>query len=101
MNLTFEKIVAVIIFLIVLVVLIIFTQIPKTFGNQINLQQELRRCCQAFIASGCPDNFPSIQCNSESLYKVVGEVGLVDSTGQPDINKTKQFCNCPLNKTFA
>jgi hypothetical protein len=100
MSLSIEQIIMLIIFLIVLVVLVIFTQIPNFFGNQVNLQQELRRCCQAFIASGCPNSFPGIQCNSKDLSNLVKEVGLVDSTGNPDINQTKRFCNCPLNKTF-
>jgi hypothetical protein len=102
MSLSIEQIVMLIIFLIALVVLIIFAQIPNVFGNQINLQEELRRCCQAFIASGCPTTlFPNIQCNSKSLSILVKEVGLVDSVGNPDINQTRRFCNCPLNKTFA
>jgi hypothetical protein len=101
MSLTFEQIVILIIFLVVLIVLIVFTQIPRTIGNQISLQQELRECCQAFIASGCPDNtFPNIQCANTSLSVIVHDVGLVDSNGNADINQTRKFCNCPLNKTF-
>jgi hypothetical protein len=89
-----EKIVAIVIFLIILIVLIIFTEIPKVIGGQINLQQELRKCCEAYVGRGCPDTLFGIRCNSKSLNDLSTELGL-------DINQTKNFCNCPANKTYG
>ena len=95
MNLALEKIIAVIIFLIILVVLIFFTDVPRVFGIEMGLQQELRKCCQAYISHGCPDSFPVIRCNSKLLQDVTREIGLVDINGNADINKLKEFCGCP------
>lgn len=101
MNLALEKIIAIIIFLIVLVVLLIFVGIPKVFGGQVNKQLDLSRCCQAFIARGCPiDRVPNdILCGNETMDQLVVDVGLIDAGGNPDVNQTIRFCNCP-NKTF-
>jgi len=88
MDLPLQKIVAVIIFLVILAVLLFFAEVPKVFGTEINLQQELRKCCQAYISHGCPDLFPAIRCNSKSLPDLVSELGL-------SVEQTKEFCNCP------
>jgi len=95
MNLALEKVIALIIFLIILVVLIFFTDVPRVFGIEMNLQQELRKCCQAYISHGCPDSFPAIRCNSETLETLAKKTGLVDQLGNADIDRVKEFCGCP------
>ncbi len=95
MDLPLEKIVALLLFLIVLVTILFFSELPKAFGTEISLQQKLRKCCQGYIAQGCPDFFPTLRCNGINLEDLVLEVGLVDMAGSADISRTKEFCNCP------
>jgi hypothetical protein len=86
MNLAMEKLVAILIFVIVLVVLLIFINIPNVMGVQINSQQELRS--QAYIENGCPEALNTIKCGSKYLDDLTIENGL-------DVNQTRNFCGCP------
>lgn len=93
--LSIEKVVAIVIFLIVFIVLIFFTQIPNAMGNQINLQNEMRECCKSYVNVGCPDTLNAIKCSSDAnLDALATELSL-------DVNQTKKFCNCPANKTYG
>jgi hypothetical protein len=95
MNLAIEKIVAVVIFLIIMLALIFFTGIPEALGKNIGLQHELRQCCQAYVARGCPSfsnpriDLGSIYCDEEtSLGELVGELEM-------DYDSLRTYCNCP------
>lgn len=88
MNLAMETLVGILIFVIVLIVLLIFIDIPTETGNQMNSQQKLRSCCRAYIQNGCPDSLGSIQCSSKNLDELRVENGF-------DVNQTKRFCGCP------
>lgn len=88
MNLAMEKLVAILIFVIVLIVLLIFIGIPTAMGGQINSQQQLRSCCQAYIENGCPNSLGNIQCGTKTLDELIVDNGL-------DVNQTKKFCGCP------
>jgi hypothetical protein len=93
MNLAIEKLVAVVIFLIILLVLVIFTGIPEALGRQVGLQGELRDCCQAYVARGCPsfsnpETDLNIYCNNKNLGKMVSDFNM-------DYDSLRTFCNCP------
>jgi len=98
MNLAMEKIIGLIIFLIILVVLIIFTNIPRAIGEQIDKQQELRKCCKPYVGNGCPrfaltdySNITNIICDQNvptSLEDLVAEQSM-------SYDSLKIFCNCP------
>ena len=97
MNLALEKIVALVIFLVVLVVLIIFTDLPRVFAGQINSQQEIRKCCGAYTGNSCPffdiptsriSNITAINCGKTLLYNLVVESNM-------SYTSLKIFCACP------
>jgi len=96
MEYPITKIIAFIIFIIVLLILISFTGIPTLLGKQINLQQQLRDCCNQYVRNGCPefsaiDYSPilGISCaDSKSLRDLVVEADM-------DYQSLKNFCYCP------
>ena len=94
MDLAIEKIIALIIFLIILLVIIVLTGIPEAIGKQVGLQNELRQCCQAYVARGCPIfsdpemDLGYIYCNDKNLGELVSEFNM-------DNDALRAFCNCP------
>jgi 1,4-dihydroxy-2-naphthoyl-CoA synthase len=93
--LSIEKLIALVIFLIILLVLIAFIILPEVMGKDIGSQHDLRLCCQAYIARGCPEfsnpesDLGSIDCgNHVSMGELVVQYGM-------NHEALKAFCNCP------
>ncbi len=91
------KIVGLIIFLIILVVLIFFADIPRVMGGEANLQQKMRECCRPYIAHGCPgyhsldySNISGILCDEKTLETLED---LVVETNTND-ESLRIFCMC-------
>ncbi|OGI12426.1 hypothetical protein A3K64_01180 [Candidatus Micrarchaeota archaeon RBG_16_36_9] len=89
-----EKLAAIIIFVIILAVLIIFSQIPQMILGQTNKQQELNSCCQAYVLSRCPESLSSINCGGKTLETLARDNGLLDADGNVDVNRTRNYCDC-------
>ncbi len=97
MEFALGKVVALILFLIVLIVLIFFSNIPVLMGGEANLQQKLRQCCRSYISNGCPSfnpsdysNISNINCDEktfESLEDLVVRTNMTDDS-------LKIFCFC-------
>jgi len=94
---TLGKIAAIILFLIVLVVLIFFADIPRVMGGEANLQQKLRQCCRSYIAHGCPyfdstdySSISGIICD-EKTFETLED--LVNKTNT-NCDSLRIFCVC-------
>jgi hypothetical protein len=86
-----DKLILIVLFLIILVVgiyLVVSYILPT--GINVNLQNELRACCQKYRAFGCPDEglLGDINCDKNNLFD------LYHSAGFSDIKGLKSFCNC-------
>jgi hypothetical protein len=86
-----EKIVLIIIFLIILVICIyILTGIVKPSGETINLQNQIRQCCNLYRANGCPDDrskLRDITCGDSNLNDLINKVPMTTY-------QLKAFCGC-------
>jgi hypothetical protein len=94
MTIAIEKLIALVLFIVVLIVVLIFTGVLKTSSDQIGSQEVLRKCCSAYVSNGCPSydlSSPSainaIFCDSTTLDKLVVKNNI-------NYESLKYFCGC-------
>ena len=95
MSIAIEKLVALVIFVIILLVIIIFIGIPEALGKDVATQNDLRNCCRVYVALGCPEfsdpgtDLQYINCGSD---RTLGELA---SQFSMNYDSLISFCNCP------
>ncbi len=88
-----NKLILLVIFLVILLATLIILFSGSPVIEQLNLQSELRGCCQIYRSYGCPENLvelSNINCEKHTLAEIVIALNMKD-----DISKLKKFCNCP------